>query len=66
MAHGYSPVVNCFNLLATAWLCAYCCAPRPVAVVTTGASVGGGEAAEGANHLPLVAVAVDRMDRMDR
>ena len=69
MAHVYgNPCIGCFNLLATAWLCAYCCGPviAPVAVVTPGPTVvSEAPVVAGSAGLPLLAVSSSpaRMER---
>ena len=37
MSYYGNPCIACFNVLSTAWLCAYCCGPlfAPVVVVPT-------------------------------
>jgi len=37
MSYYANPGVSCFNVLASAWLCAYCCAPlfAPVVAMPT-------------------------------
>ena len=67
MAYYYygNPCIACFNVVATAWLCAYCCGPflAPVAVpvrtVRVSEATVTGEASptgEEAPDLPLIAV----------
>ena len=66
MSYYGNPCIACFNVVATAWLCAYCCAPllAPVAVVpvrtvrlseatVTGETLKTGETSA---DLPLIAV----------
>jgi len=62
--------VTCVNLLATAWLCAYCCsppAPRVILVPTTSlsnATVSSGAIGVSAvQELPLLAVSAEHMER---
>lgn len=37
MSYYGNPCIACFNVVATAWLCAYCCGPllAPIVVVPT-------------------------------
>ena len=70
MSYYGNPCIACFNVVATAWLCAYCCGPllaptvvvpaRTVrvseATVTGEASPQTGEALATAPGLPLIAV----------
>ena len=67
MSYYGNPCIACFNVLSTAWLCAYCCGPlfAPVVVVPTRtatvseATVTGAEAPQPgavASDLPLLSV----------
>lgn len=76
MAYFGNGGVACFNVLAAAWLCSYCCAPpvSPVILIPATASASslsnatvstGAVAETTVRNLPLLAVPV-RSEHVDR